>query len=136
MRDGEPHAERKEARGSIASRALCVANAKEAGDWRQIAKRSSRSTQRWFLRKRLSQGVARYEAKIWRKRKIAIGLSFSPCGFFLKNVFPAVGNFQGFDRVGDPGCEQWIEAIRSRGFLPLEERRSSRSTGWSQKADG
>src|SRR5580700_1843242 len=36
MRDGEPHAERKEARSSIASGALCVANAMEAGDWKQI----------------------------------------------------------------------------------------------------
>src|ERR1700682_2160586 len=38
-----------------------------------------------------------------------------------------------------PGEERavhiWIKAIRSRGFLPLEERRSSRSTGWGQKGD-
>ncbi|MGH6820778.1 MAG: hypothetical protein ACREDU_07960, partial [Methylocella sp.] len=38
MRDGEPHAERKEARGSIASEAVREANAMEAGDWIEQAK--------------------------------------------------------------------------------------------------
>ena len=32
-----PHAERKEARGSIASGAVRKANAMEAGDWREAA---------------------------------------------------------------------------------------------------
>ncbi len=39
-----PHAERKEARGSIASEAVREANAMEAGDWREAAKPPSRST--------------------------------------------------------------------------------------------
>jgi hypothetical protein len=77
--------------------------------------------------------VARYEAKIWRKRKIAIGLSVSPCGFFLKNVFPAVGNFQGFDRVGDPGASNGLKRFAPEVFYPSRKGDRPEAHGGAKK---
>jgi hypothetical protein len=57
-------------------------------------------------------GAARYEAEIWRNRKIAIGFSFYP-GVFLENAFRPRRIFKASDkRAAAPGIEIGMALIR------------------------